>query len=453
MSYRTGESFVSTRNPCKLCTPFGASLAFAGVAGTIPLLHGSQGCSTYIRRYLIGHFREPVDIASTNFHESAAIFGGRDNLFTALDNLTVQYRPELIGVATTCLAETIGEDLPMLLREYRASRADRDLPELVWVSTASYRGSHADGYVAAVRALVEGLAAGEGAPRADRVNLFPGMVSPADLRWLRAAAEGFGLRPTVLPDYSDTLDGPAWGEYRRIPAGGTPLPAIAEMGTAAASVELIAPCPAPTAADWLADRFGTPVSSMTPPIGLAATDAFYEALAGIAGRDVPDGARAERGRLVDAYVDAHKYLYGRKVVLYGEQAMVVGLAGFCAEVGLVPVVCASSDRTGRLTEAVADVAPDHAGRVQCRENADFLEIQALAEAAEPDLLIGNSNGYKLARQLGRPLVRVGLPIHDRFGAARVRLLGYDGAGDLLTRIVNTFIEADQDASPVGYSHM
>ena len=62
-------------NPCKLCTPLGACLAFKGIAGTVPLLHGSQGCATYIRRYLISHFREPIDIASTNFSEDSAVFG------------------------------------------------------------------------------------------------------------------------------------------------------------------------------------------------------------------------------------------------------------------------------------------------------------------------------------------------------------------------------------------
>lgn len=81
-------NFTSTRNACKLCAPLGASLVLRGIEGCIPLIHGSQGCSTYIRRYVISHFREPIDIGSSNFTESAAIFGGRENLFTALDNLS-----------------------------------------------------------------------------------------------------------------------------------------------------------------------------------------------------------------------------------------------------------------------------------------------------------------------------------------------------------------------------
>jgi hypothetical protein len=106
-------------NPCKVCAPLGASLAFKGVSGTVPILHGSQGCATYIRRYLISHFREPVDIASSSFDEMAAVFGGSDSLTRGLDNVRATYAPEVIGVATTCLSETIGDDVPDILRRYQ----------------------------------------------------------------------------------------------------------------------------------------------------------------------------------------------------------------------------------------------------------------------------------------------------------------------------------------------
>ena len=52
-------SYVSTRNACKLCAPLGACLVFRGIEGAVPFLHGSQGCATYMRRYIISHFRSP----------------------------------------------------------------------------------------------------------------------------------------------------------------------------------------------------------------------------------------------------------------------------------------------------------------------------------------------------------------------------------------------------------
>jgi len=151
---------VSTQNACKLCAPLGASVVFRGIENCVPLIHGSQGCSTYIRRYVISHFREPIDIASSNFSESSAIFGGGDNLKTALDNLARQYRPESIGIATTCLSETIGDDVRLWIDQYRKERTGRSIPRIFHASTPSYRGTHMEGFHEAVRAAVEALAEG-----------------------------------------------------------------------------------------------------------------------------------------------------------------------------------------------------------------------------------------------------------------------------------------------------
>src|SRR5271157_3686547 len=152
------RSSVSTQNACKLCAPLGASIVFRGIENCVPLIHGSQGCSTYIRRYVISHFREPIDIASSNFSESSAIFGGGENLKKALDNLIRQYQPKAIGISTTCLSETIGDDVRLYLDEYRrAAKNTGAMPVLIHASTPSYSGTHMEGYHAAIRATVETL--------------------------------------------------------------------------------------------------------------------------------------------------------------------------------------------------------------------------------------------------------------------------------------------------------
>ena len=69
-------NYISTTNACKLCKPMGATLALRGIEGAMPFLHGSQGCATYMRRYIISHFNEPMDIASSSLGEKHAIFGG-----------------------------------------------------------------------------------------------------------------------------------------------------------------------------------------------------------------------------------------------------------------------------------------------------------------------------------------------------------------------------------------
>jgi len=68
-------------------------------------------------------------------------------------------------------------------------------------------------------------------------------------------------------------------------------------------------------------------------------------------------------------------------------------------------------------------------------------------------MIGNSKGYRAAKRLGVPLVRVGFPIHDRFGASRNRLMGYDGTQRLFDELVNTLLSHTQEVTGLGYSYM
>lgn len=64
-------------NQCQNCMPLGAVIAFRGVAGAMSLVHGSQGCSTYMRLACVEHFNEPLDIASSSLNEKQTIHGGK----------------------------------------------------------------------------------------------------------------------------------------------------------------------------------------------------------------------------------------------------------------------------------------------------------------------------------------------------------------------------------------
>jgi len=448
--------YTSTTNACKLCKPLGACLAFRGIEGAVPFLHGSQGCATYMRRYIISHFREPMDIASSSLGEKEAVYGGGANLKQGLGNVIHKYNASLIGVATTCLTETIGDDVPRLVREFSQEAVMTDpaeAPAIVTVSTPSYSGTHMEGFHAAVKAVVEQVAQPGEATGA--VNLLPGLVSPADLRYLKEVLAAFGLKGTILPDISETLDGPAQLDYEKIPAGGTALADITAMGRSQATLEFGRTLFGQnTAGTVLAERFGIKLMQLATPVGLRETDRFFLALEHLAERPTPSEHASERGRLIDAYVDGHKYIFNKRAVVYGEEDLVVGLAGLLAEIGVRPVLCASGGKSGHLAAAIqaatADLLPEPP---LVREGLDFYEIAGEAEALAPDLLVGHSKGYQLARQLSIPLIRVGFPIHDRFGGARILHLGYRGAQHLLDRIVNAVLEAKQEDSPVGYGYM
>lgn len=446
-------NYLSTTNACKLCTPLGAALAFKGIEGAVPYLHGSQGCATYMRRYIISHFNEPIDIASSSLSEKHAVYGGGANLKVGLMNVTEKYRPQLIGIATTCLTETIGDDVQLFLREYE-TEVKGEKPIMVRVSTPSYSGTHMEGFHDAVASLVEALAGRAGEADSRAVNILPGFVSPADIRYLKEIMEDFSLRATILPDISETMDGEAARSYAKIQPGGTPLSAIAAMGNGRGTIELGHSMGDESGGVLLADRFGVENVRIPLPVGIAASDRFFDHLVRLSGRPMPEKYQGERGRLVDSYVDGHKYLYGKKAIVYGEEDLVVGLTAFLAETGVMPILCASGGKSGRLAEMIRQVTaallPE---QPQVHEGMDFYEIAELAESLEPDLLLGNSKGYPLSRKLSIPLIRTGFPIHDRMGGQRILHLGYRGTQQLFDLVVNGCIAKKQDESPIGYSYM
>jgi nitrogenase molybdenum-iron protein NifN len=463
-------------NACKQCAPLGACIAFKGIEGVLPMLHGSQGCATYIRRYLISHFRETMDIASSNFSEETTIFGGNKNFNTGIENIISQYRPQVIAIASTCLAETIGEDVQRLIYEYKATHsaeagcAPSLLPKMVFASTPSYQGTHYEGFHEAVFATVKALAKKE-MPNNSRpfqnLNLFCNLISPEDIRHLKEIIADFSLMTMIFPDYSDTLDGTSWDSYQRIPEGGTSIEAIENSPYALSSLELgyilnaggkgiKSNAAAQSAGEYLQEAFGVSNFRTGLPVGIRESDKFFERLSVLSGKPVPQKYQKQRGRLVDLYFDGHKYVSMKRAVIYGEEDLVVGLAAFAAETGIKPVLCATGGESGKLKETLQEVLGDlFSDEIIVGQGMTFDAMETTIHDLnlQPDLFIGNSKGYYLARKLDIPIVRTGFPVHDRIGAQHNRLLGYEGTTILFEQIVNTLLEEKQRKSSVGYKYM
>ncbi|OAV75358.1 Nitrogenase molybdenum-iron protein beta chain [Bacteroidales bacterium Barb7] len=451
---------ASSCNACKQCAPLGACIAFKGIEGALPMLHGSQGCATYIRRYLISHFRETMDIASSNFSEETTIFGGNRNFNTGIDNIISQYHPQVIAIASTCLAETIGEDVQRLIYEYQATH--EEVPEMVFASTPSYQGTHYEGFHEAVFATVKTLAKGKVSDNPlslHQLNLFCNLISPEDIRHLKEIAADFSLKTMIFPDYSDTLDGTSWDSYQRIPEGGTTIEAIENSPWAASSLELgyiLNATLTQSAGEYLQNAFEVSNFRTGLPIGIRESDKFFAQLSVLSDKTIPQKYQKQRGRLVDLYFDGHKYVSMKRAVIYGEEDLVVGLAAFAAETGIKPVLCATGGESGTLQQTLREVLGDlFSEDIIVGQGMTFEAMEATIRDLDlqPDLFIGNSKGYYLARKLDIPIVRAGFPIHDRIGAQHNRLLGYEGTTILFEQIVNTLLEDKQRKSSVGYKYM
>ena len=113
-------------NPLKVSQPVGASLAFLGLARSLPLMHGSQGCTAFGKVFFVRHFREPIPLQTTAMDQVSTIMGADENVVEALRTLSDKNRPDVIGLVTTGLSETQGTDIRRAIKDFRAAHPEFD---------------------------------------------------------------------------------------------------------------------------------------------------------------------------------------------------------------------------------------------------------------------------------------------------------------------------------------
>ncbi|MDR2459838.1 MAG: radical SAM protein [Deltaproteobacteria bacterium] len=441
-----GENLVNiTQDPCKMCLPMGVVTAFYGVARAMSLLHGSQGCSTYIRRHMATHYNEPVDIASSSLSEEGTVFGGEANLIKGLDNLIKLYDPSLIAVATTCLAETIGEDVPNILRKYREKRGDIKA-RIISVAAPGYGGTHFEGWWKGLYSILSQLPLDQSAH--DGINVILGPASPADTRAIKNFLTDSGLDYTLFPDISSNLDGAYNPVYSRLPQEGTSIEKIIKMAGARATIELSAFCPeGDSPGAFLQKAYSVPLIRLAPPVGLLASDEFAEKIASLGGA-ISKRLKDARGRYMDAMGDSHKYSALGRAAVMGDPDFVLSIAQLNAENGIVTPLCATGSKCKgfslALREKLVPLSDNiFAGEVKVYDDADYSLIEEKARQLDINLLVGSSEARRMAKRLGVPLVRTTFPIHDHVGGQRVRTFGYSGSIILLDRLVNELISSEE----------
>lgn len=425
-------------NQCGMCMPLGAILALKGVEGSMVIIHGSQGCSTYMRRHIAEHFNEPIDAASSSLNEKGTIYGGEASLRKGLDNSIKLYNPKVVGILTTCLAETIGEDIDRIAADYLEEKGLVDLP-VVTVSTPGYGNSHFEGYFLAMKRIVAELV--RKSVRHKGINVIVPNISPADIREIKRILNMMKVSYILLPDFSDTLDRAFERPYRKVPAGGTKLADIAGMGGAQATIQMgVTVDEAISPGRHLESTFGMPLYNVPVPIGVENTDLFVNLLKRLTGNPVPESLERERGRLIDCMIDSHKYNAYGKCVVFGDPENVYAVACACLENGINPAVTATGGRGGKLADLLKTRLTGAGSNTQILCETDFSQIREKCREMEVYIAVGHSGGRYLTEREGIPLVRYGFPIHDRVGGQRLLSVGYTGTAMLLDRITNTLLE-------------
>jgi nitrogenase molybdenum-iron protein NifN len=156
----------------------------------------------------------------------------------------------------------------------------------------------------------------------------------------------------------------------------------------------------------------------------------------------------------------------RTAAVFGDPDLVLGLVSFLLEIGVVPSVIATGGRFAKrpstdqddgnniFVEQVRAIdTGNQLGDVSILTDTDYSHIEAAIEDNKPTFMIGTSKGYRIAKKLEIPLIRVGFPIHDRIGANRILHVGYQGALRLYDEIANSILHLEQERSSIGFSYM
>jgi nitrogenase molybdenum-iron protein beta chain len=440
-----------TVNPAKACQPLGAVFCAAGFANTLSFVHGSQGCAAYYRSHLARHFKEPSSAVSSNMTEDAAVFGGLKNMIEGLRNSYTLYKPEVIAVSTTCMAEVIGDDLQAFIgraKQDGSVPADFDIP---YAHTPAFQGSHVDGYDNMLEGILKHFWDGA-TPAADgTLNIVPGFdgFCVGNIRELKRMLDVMGVAYRIVCDPSDAYDSPCDGVFRMYP-GGTSVAETKAAINARATIGMQEYCSKRSLA--LFKDKGQDTAALNYPLGVGATDEFLMKVSELTGKPVPEALTVERGRLVDAMTDSASYIHGKTFSVFGDPDFCLGMVRYLMELGAEPLHVLATNGSKAWAKKVKKrlESSPFGARGQVWPGKDLWHMRSLLFTERSDFIVGSSYGKYLERDIGIPLIRLSFPIFDRHHHHRFPIWGYQGAIRVLVQILDKiFDEMDRATNVVG----
>ncbi len=434
MAQVTESKKSCTVNPLKMSQPLGASYAYMGMNNCMPMMHGSQGCTGFGLVLLVRHFREAIPLQTTAMNEATTILGGMEQIEQAIVNIKTRANPDLIGICSTGLTETKGEDVAGDLKLIRAKHPELGDTQVVYVSTPDYTGAFQDGWAKAVLAMIQALVEPVSLKIDKQINVLAGChLTAGDIEELREIIEAFGLNPVMMPDISGSLDGHIPEDFSPSTIGGTTLAQVRSMGASGMTIaigEQMRSC-----AEALHAMTGVDYELFDRLTGLEVNDRMLMTLSRISGREVPMKYRRQRSQLVDAMLDGHFFFGGKKIAIGAEPDLLWATASWLAEMGCELTALVTTTKSPVFAQLPADEVLI----------GDLEDLELRAKGC--DLLITHSHGRQAAERLSIPFFRMGIPMFDRLGSAHQLSVGYRGTRRLVFEIGNMFLASGHENHP------
>jgi light-independent protochlorophyllide reductase subunit B len=389
----------------------GAMRIATSMNGLHYVLHAPQG-DTYadLLFTMIERRNTRPPVTYTTF-EARDLGGDTAELFkTAVREAYERWTPQAMLVGASCTAELLQDDPGGLARALR-------LPiPIIPLELPAYQKKENWGASETFYRLVRSLASAQCARVPDarpRCNI------------LGPTALGFRHRDDVR-EISGILKWLGVEICATAPLGATPED-IARLGEADFNVVLYPEIALP-AAKWLEKNHKQPFTQIVP-IGVAATRAFIEEVAGLAGihLDAALDEEPSRSPWYSRSVDS-TYLTDKRVFIFGDATHAIAAARVArAELGFKVVGLGTYSR---------EFAREVRGEAEaCGAEAliadDYLEVEAKVTELQPELILGTQMERHIAKRLGIPCAVISAPTHVQdFPARYSPQMGFEGANVL-----------------------
>ncbi|MDX1810804.1 MAG: nitrogenase iron-molybdenum cofactor biosynthesis protein NifN [Gammaproteobacteria bacterium] len=419
-------------SPLKSSAPIGASLAFAGINRSMPMMHGSQGCTAFGKVFFVRHFREPIPLQTTAMDQVSTVLGADESIIEGLKTIAEKNKPALIGVPTTGLSETQGCDVHGSIKEFYKRYPEYTSIKVVGVNTPDFTGSMESGFAAALHAMIDKLvparadAGTSPGKRKKQVNILASsMLTPGDLEVIKEYVECFGLRPLVVPDIGDSLDGHLGTDHLSpLTIGGTSVSEFETMGDAVASISI--GNSVKKAGDLLESRTEVKNYHFDQLLMLEDIDKLVALLSQLSHKAVPERLRRQRSQLQDAMLDCHFMLGFSSFAIAADPDLLYSFSCLVNSVGGSVAVAVAPTKAPILQHVFADTV----------KIGDLEDMEKMAKEKTVDMVLGNSHAVASSQRMNVPILRIGFPQYDLIGGYQRTWIGYRGVRQALFDLAN-----------------
>jgi nitrogenase molybdenum-iron protein NifN len=407
-------------NPIKLSQPMGALIAFLGIKNCMPLMHGAQGCASFSKVLFTRHFNDPIAVQTTAVNDiTAVVDGGNYSISEAIKNITKKVKPDLVGLFTTGLTETKGDDIK------GATYLLKDMQKMVYVHTPDFEGGLESGYTKSVEALIKQLVISTTKINTQKAVFIPHVsLTPLEVEKIKEQIELFGFETYALPDISESLDGHLGVKQGALSSGGISIIDIEKLGDSALVI---------TVGDSV-KSCGVELQNKNENMthlhfnslaGLENSDDFYAKLMEFKHISKPAPSIVRwRTRLQDALLDTHFMLGSSSIVLAAEPDQILSLYSCLSEAG------------GKFKAVISPTKSKALEKIKCKVIiGDFEDVENILD--KDDLLITNFHGERLTKKYKNALVLRGFPNYEAVGNQLKNDILYEGSTQLLFEIANT----------------